>query len=70
MDPKIPSITANPNTTISDSCNCCDDCVITCCFPRRFKKHQCEKSKIDNYSTFAKTDKVSLRNLKNIEDQK
>ena len=38
----IPNITANPETQVSDSCNCCDNCSITCCFPwrgRRIRRH-------------------------------
>lgn len=37
---KIPGINAHTDMPISDSCNCCQECNVSCCFPRRIKKHK------------------------------
>lgn len=32
------SVTANPNTTVSDSCNCASCCPVSCCMPLRGRR--------------------------------
>ncbi len=32
------SVNANPNTTVSDSCNCASCCPVSCCMPLRGRR--------------------------------
>lgn len=32
------SVSANPNTTVSDSCNCASCCPVSCCMPIRGRR--------------------------------
>jgi hypothetical protein len=37
---KIPSVHAETEIPFHDSCNCCQECNVSCCFPRRVRKHK------------------------------
>ena len=54
------SITANPATTVSDSCNCATCCPTTCCAPslrgRRVRKQHAKQIQQQNRETRAGSD--------------
>lgn len=39
---RVPSIHSDIHSPVSDSCNCCQDCNVSCCFPlfRKRKTNQ------------------------------
>lgn len=51
MSSPIPSITANVDAPVRDSCNCCDNISFSCCLRKpKTPKHTCGDRKVQEAS--------------------